>query len=205
VNNTLEHLKLWRVPLALALSLIVLQASRLKPALEYSREAVYHGQIWRLLTGNLVHLGWTHLTRDLAGLGLIWALVFRDLTERDAVWVLSVSALFVGIGLLLFDPAVTWYVGISGALFGLYTAGALRILRQRRLFGIVLLLGMLAIIAWSLFAGGLPGEATGLGGAVIPQAHLYGAIGGALTLVGLELFPRLNARPGAGSDRARPE
>jgi rhomboid family GlyGly-CTERM serine protease len=195
VSSALEHLKPWRVPIALSGLLIALQASGMRPALEYSRQAVHAGQVWRLATGNLVHLGWMHLIRDLAGLGLIWALVLRNLNERSAVWVLSLSALCVGIGLLLFDPGIGWYVGISGALFGLYTAGALSICKQRRPFGIALLLGMLGILGWSLYAGALPGETTDLGGAVVPQAHLYGAIGGAATLAVLEwLKVRRSAR-----------
>jgi rhomboid family GlyGly-CTERM serine protease len=190
MSRALEYLKPWRVPIGLAALLIVLQAAGLRDALEYSREAARNGQLWRLLTGNLVHLGWLHLCRDLAGLGLIWWLICRHLSERIAVGVLAVSALSVGVGLLLFSPRIEWYVGISGALFGLYTAGVLRICKERLLLGAALLAGMLGILAWSLYAGGLPGETTDLGGAVIPQAHFYGAIGGALTMVVLELFQR---------------
>lgn len=190
MNSAIEHLRPWRVPLALSALLLALQASGLKNALEYSREAVHQGQLWRLLTCNLVHLGWVHLVRDLAGLGLIWWLVSRDVSERSALWVLAISALSVGVGLLLFSPGIEWYVGISGALFGLYSAGALRICKERRLPGAALLLGMVGILAWSLYAGALPGETTGLGGTVVPQAHLYGAIGGALTMAALEVLDR---------------
>jgi rhomboid family GlyGly-CTERM serine protease len=175
-------LKRWRAPLALSALLIAAQVLGLRNALEYSRQSVRQGQLWRLVTGSLVHLGWMHLARDLAGLGLIWWLTSRYLSQRSAVWIVSMSALAVGVGLLLFDPDVEWYVGISGALFGLYTAGALLICKERAVLGTALLLGMLGILAWSLHAGALPLETTGLGGAVIPRAHLYGAIGGALTL-----------------------
>jgi membrane associated rhomboid family serine protease len=143
-----------------------------------------------------------HLARDLAGLGLIWWLVSRYLSERSAVWIVSMSALAVGVCLLLFDADVEWYVGISGALFGLYTAGALHMCKERVMLGAALLLGMLGVLAWSLYAGALPLETTGLGGAVIPQAHLYGAIGGALTLVALELSKGLHTVRTADSDEA---
>ena len=193
MNRALESLKPWRVPIGLGLLLIALQAMGLRDALEYSRDAVRQGQLWRLFTGNLVHLVWLHLNRDLAGLGLIWALLSSYLSERSALWVLLASALSVGVGLLIFSPGIEWYVGISGALFGLYTAGALRICKERRMHGVALLIGMLGLLAWSLRAGGLPGEATGLGGAVIPQAHLYGAVGGALTMAAWELFRRIGS------------
>ena len=183
-----EYLKPWRVPIGLSAALIALQLSGLRGALDYSREAIREGQLWRLLTGNVVHLGWMHLARDLAGLGLIWWLVSRYLSERSALWALSVSALSVGLGLLIFSPGIEWYVGISGALFGLYTAGVLRMCKARLVLGVTLLLGMLGILAWSLYAGGLPGETAGLGGAIVPQAHMYGAMGGAVSVAALELL-----------------
>ena len=138
------------------------------------------GQVWRLLTGNLVHLGWVHLARDTAGLFLIWGLVAQSLDRRSRLWVLCVCGLAVGVGLLAFNPAIGWYVGISGVLFGLFCAGALSQLRERPVYAGALLCGMTAVIAWTLYAGALPGETRDLGGRVVPQAHLYGALGGAL-------------------------
>lgn len=172
-------LRRWRVPLILAALLVALQAVRGRNALEYRRAAVLHGQVWRLLTGSLVHLGWVHLARDLAGLFLIWGLLAHVLEERSWLWALLASAAAVGLGLLA-DPGIAWYVGISGVLFGLFCAGALGEFRQRPRYAGALLLGMMAVIAWTLHAGALPGEAAGLGGNVVPQAHLYGAIGGAV-------------------------
>lgn len=188
VSGALEYLKPWRTPIALAALLIALQVTDLREALEYSRPAVSQGQLWRLVTASLVHLGWAHLGRDLVGLCLIWALASRYLSERSAFGLLCLSALAVGAGLFVFSPGLGWYVGISGALFGLYTAGVLRMCKEQLVLGAALFLSMLAILAWTLYAGGLPGEAAGLGGAVIPQAHLYGAIGGAMTTAALEVF-----------------
>ena len=173
-------LQLWRVPIGLAALLALLQATGLRHALEYRRTAVLlQGQVWRLLTGNLVHLGWVHLARDAAGLFLIWGLVAQSLDRRSRLWVLGVSGLAVGLGLLVFSPAIEWYVGISGVLFGLFCAGVLSQLRTHPLYACTLLFGMAAVIAWTLYAGALPGETRDLGGQVVPQAHLYGALGGA--------------------------
>lgn len=163
----------------LAALLTVLQVAKTRTALEYRRAAILHGQVWRLLTGSLVHLGWVHLARDLAGLFLIWGLLHSVLDERSWLWVMLTSAFAVGLGLFVFDPGITWYVGISGVLFGLYCAGALSELRERLAHAGALLLGMAGVIAWTLYAGALPGETVGLSGNVVPQeAHLYGAIGG---------------------------
>lgn len=169
----------WRVPAALAALLVLLQGAGLRSALEYRRRAIRHGELWRVLTGNGVHLGWDHLARNLAGLCLIWALFGRSLDEREWLAVIGVSSLAVGLGLFAFSPAITWYVGISGALFGMFAAGALGQWPKRPIYAGTLLLGMLAVILWTRLAGALPEETVDLGGRVIPQAHLYGAIGGA--------------------------
>jgi len=177
-GNT-EFLQLWRVPIGLAALLVLLQVLGLRHVLEYRRAAVLRGQVWRLLTGNLVHLGWVHLARDVAGLFLIWGLVAQSLDRRSWIWVPCVGGLAVGLGLLVFNPTIEWYVGISGVLFGLFCAGALTQLQARPLYAGALLLGMAAVIGWTLYAGALPGETKDLGGRVVPQAHLYGAFGGA--------------------------
>lgn len=189
VNDGRALLRHWRAPLLLAVLLALLQVTGARAAMEYRRTAVLHGEIWRLMTSSLVHLGWVHLLRDLAGLFLIWGLFARRLSERTCLGVLMVSALVVGLGLLIFSPEIGWYVGISGALFGLFCAGALCELRTRPLYGGALLLGMAAIVGWTLYAGAWPDETVGLGGQVVPQAHLYGAVGGAACML-LRRAPR---------------
>ena len=178
-----QILRRWRLPLALAAALTTFQAAGWAPALQYRRQAVLRGEVWRLLTGNLVHLGWVHLSRDVLGLFLIWGLYRDALDERAWVGVLLVSALAVGTGLLAFSPQIAWYVGISGVLFGFFCAGALSELPRRPVYSGALLLGMIAVIGWTLKTGALPDETRGLGGKVVPQAHLYGAIGGAIFLL----------------------
>lgn len=194
-------LRVWRLPLLLALLLVVLQALGLRAALEYRRDAVLHGQLWRLLTGNLVHLGWVHLLRDLAGLFLIWGLFTTRMRERSWLALMLVSALAVSLGLLACSPQVAWYVGVSGVLFGLFCAGALLEWRERPLYAGALLLGMTVVIAWTLHAGALPGETRDLGGAVVPQAHLYGALGAAAFILLRHGWLRLRATRGAGEGR----
>lgn len=169
----------WRAPVLLTTLLMVLQAAGWRAALEYRRTAVLRGQVWRLLTGSVVHLGWVHLLRDVAGLFLIWALFADSMDGRWWFGLILVSDLAVGLGLLAFSPGIGWYVGISGVLFGMFSGGALAQFQERPLYAGGLLLGMVVIIGWTWYAGALPGETVGLGGKVVPQAHLYGALGGA--------------------------
>ena len=175
-----ERVRRWRLPVGLTAALVTFQAAGWTSALEYRRSSLLRGQVWRLVTGSFVHLGWIHLGRDALGLLLIWGLLSQALDESAWLGALLVSALAVGLGLLAFSPQIAWYVGISGPLFGLFCAGALVELPDHPLHSAALLLGMGAVIGWTLHAGALPGETRGLGGKVVPQAHLYGAIGGAI-------------------------
>ena len=190
-------LRLWGVPGALALLLVALQAAGWRDALEYRRSALLQGQLWRLVTGSFVHLGWVHLLRDLLGLFLIWGLFAPALEVRAWLGLILTSSVAVGVGLLAFDPSVAWYVGISGVLFGMFCAGALLEFPHRPVFSAALLVGMLAVIGWTLHAGALPGETRELGGKVVPQAHLYGAAGGAIFVLLNRLLRARAGRPDA--------
>lgn len=201
VNAPRRLLRIWRLPLLLAALLLALQSLGLRDALEYRRTAVLHGQLWRLLSGNLIHLGWVHLLRDLAGLFLIWGLFATRMRERTWLALILVCAMAVGLGLLAFSPQIAWYVGISGVLFGLFCAGALLEWRQRPLYAGALLLGMAVVIGWTLHAGALPGETRDLGGAVVPQAHLYGALGGTAFMLLRQGWMRLRMTRGTGEGR----
>ena len=52
--------------------------------LRYDRDAILAGQLWRVLTGHLVHLGGSHLAMNLVGLALIWMLFGRLMST--AAW-----------------------------------------------------------------------------------------------------------------------
>ncbi len=146
--------------------------------LAYDRAALGAGQLWRFLTGHFVHLGWTHLVLNLAGLGLVAWLVGPVFSWPRWVLVALVSIVAIDTGLWLLNPGLVWYVGLSGMLHGLLAAGLLPRLLRRDRESMVLAAFVLAKLAWEQFAGPLPGSESTSGGAVIVDAHLYGVIGG---------------------------
>ena len=148
--------------------------------LRYDRDAILHGQWWRIISGNIVHLGWPHLLLNLAGLILVWLLFRQTLTSRSWIYVTLASATAVGVGLLLFDPELQWYVGLSGVLHGLFAAGLVTALYAGNRGDWWLLVLFVAKITWEQLVGTMPGSAEIAGGTVIVNAHLYGAIGGAV-------------------------
>jgi rhomboid family GlyGly-CTERM serine protease len=146
----------------------------------YQRDAIEGGQYWRLVSGHLVHLNFGHLWPNLAALLIIGAL-FDDVF-RSVDWLRAsvVSAAAIDLGLYVFDPAVEWYVGLSGVLHGLVAAGALALLLRKQKLGAVLALGLGAKLAFEQLAGPVPFTAESVGGPVVVAAHLYGAAGGLL-------------------------
>jgi rhomboid family GlyGly-CTERM serine protease len=180
---------------AVALLAILMQlgGEPLRAALAWDRDALEAGQWWRLASGHFVHLGWSHLALNLAGLGLVTWITGRayGLVRWLLIAVITLAAIDAGFW-FLYDE-LDWYVGLSGLLHGLLVAGlfagATRGDREAMALG-ALVVGKLA---WEQLAGPLPGSESTSGGAVIVDAHLYGAIGG---LVGA-LVPWRRVRPEA--------
>ena len=173
-------LKLHGFPLAVAVGAIfvALLGTDADLALRYDRAAILDGQVWRLLSGHLAHLGWSHLIMNLAALALIWMLVGRLLTAWQWVWVAVICGLGVSGGLLAFNPELVWYVGLSGVLHGLLVSGCLAELRTSHRSAWLLLSLVWIKLIWEQVAGPLPGSEMGAGGAVVVDAHLYGALAG---------------------------
>jgi len=167
--------------------LLALGGDAWRDALRYDRTAILHGAWWRLFTGNLVHLGWGHLGEDLAGYILLWLLFEDVLPGWRSPALIAAGGLGVGLGLLIGDPGLQWYVGISGALNTLWVVGAVRLMRRRDSVGWLLGLFLVGKLIYEQWQGPLPLSETLTGGDVVVDAHLYGALVGAL-LCGFEML-----------------
>jgi rhomboid family GlyGly-CTERM serine protease len=124
---------------------------------------------------------------------LIWALFGKYLSVAYWLLVLTVSCLLTSAGLLLFNPQLQWYVGLSGVLHGLFIVGSIYDIKSGRLDANLLLLAVCLKLVWEQVAGPLPGSESTAGGNVIVDAHLYGAVSGAIIALGFHL-PRLLAK-----------
>lgn len=162
--------------------------------LRFERSAIQAGEIWRLLTAHLTHLGWSHLMLNLAGLLLVWLLCGNSLPVRLWWVVLVVCALGVSLGLLLFDPSLKWYVGLSGVLHGLLVAGSIAAWSTGQRDSLLLLVAVGLKLAWEQMLGPLPGSEASAGGRVVVDAHLYGACTGALIMGVVLMVPAWRQR-----------
>jgi len=151
-----------------------------RSALRYERFAIQDGEAWRLLSGHFVHLGWSHTAMNGIGLLLVWALVHGSFSIGRWLAVVLLVIAGIDLGFWILQPHLVWYVGMSGLLHGLLTAGAVDGMRKRQLEFWVLSALLAGKLVYEQVLGPLPGSASTAGGNVIVAAHLYGAIGGVI-------------------------
>ena len=157
------------------LGLLELGGEPIRATWSYQRAAIAAGELWRVLTAHFVHLDANHALLNTLGLVLMWALFARDYSPLRWLAIYLVSALTISLGLYVFNPQIEWYVGASGALHGVMTAGTLAHLRRRDLDGWILAVFIVGKLAYEQLAGSMP-----FAGAAhtVVDAHLYGAVGG---------------------------
>ncbi len=190
----LSHIKfhfLWRPVYGLWLGIFllsfILQLGGWVDVWRYDRLRVEQGAWWLLLTGHLVHLNWAHWALNMAGLGIVAFFFSSYASVKQWLLVMLVSAVFIGIGVTLWNTDIRYYVGLSGVLHGMFIFGALCEIRYYPLSGYVLLLLIVGKLLWEHFQGPMPGSEAFIGGMVLTSAHLYGAVGGAAVWLGTRI------------------
>lgn len=179
-----------RQSLAGAAVMLLLQAATpLHSSLQYQQALVAH-EPWRALTAHLVHINWTHALINAAAWFIVARLFAPEFTRWRQPAVLVASAVAITLSLALLHPTIVWYRGFSGVLHGLFFAGALcwllRTLRAGQTSLRALWLPVLLVVGGAIKVvleqpgGSATPYADWLGAGTVPQAHLAGAVTGAL-------------------------
>lgn len=169
---------LWGAVIALSVMCIVLQTLGLSDALAYQRSDIANGQLWRLLSGNFMHTNVWHLVMNLAG---FWVVTFIHRMHYRAggfMGLMLLLCLLQGLGLYLFVPSLLGYVGLSGALHGLFAFGALSDIRRGWRSGWLLLVGVVAKVTSEQTLGASNDVTALIGARVATEAHLIGLLSG---------------------------
>lgn len=176
--------------------------------LQYDRQAIAHGQLWRLVTGHLVHFGLEHLAWDAAVFVLLAVLCWR-LGRGLCLASLLGATLAIPAVLWTLEPGMQTYRGLSGLDSALYVTAAVALGRRlwshgRRVAAAATLLsvlGLAAKVGYELATGqALFVDAAALGFAPVPIAHATGGLAGGLAALSAPTAPR----PGARSAGAQP-
>ncbi|MCG7539780.1 rhombosortase [Pseudoalteromonas sp. OF7H-1] len=170
-------------PASLAILSTILMLFGLGPHLDFDRNAIADGEIWRILSGQFTHSNWYHLMLNLLGILFIW-LLHAEYTTLRKYWLnVLFLGLFTGLMILLFSPNIVVYTGLSGLLHGLIVWGALEDIKRKLTTGYLLFIGVWAKICWEQYAGASTDVAKLIDSRVAIEAHLFGAVGGVVLAV----------------------
>ena len=157
--------------------------SLLAEHLIYQRNEISNGELWRMLTGHFFHTNTYHLLLNLAALVLLWALHGHFYSIKNYLGLFLFSAIICSIGLYFYSPQLIQYVGLSGALHGVFCFGALFDIKTHDKTGYLLFLGLWVKIIHEQIYGASEDVSNLIGANVAIDAHLWGAIGGLVFFV----------------------
>jgi rhomboid family GlyGly-CTERM serine protease len=96
----------------------------------YDREAIFRGEIWRLITSHFVHFGDMHLIYNIVVFGIIgWIIEYKGHKNFKSLCLLmacSISAI-----LMVFKPDMIYFGGLSGIVCGSILYCSLLCLREQ--------------------------------------------------------------------------
>jgi rhomboid family GlyGly-CTERM serine protease len=160
----------------------------LSDLLVYDRQAILAGDLWRLVTGHLVHFSPAHLFFNLLGFVTAGLIVWRRGYSR--FWILcAISSLTISVALLL-DPDVTSFGGISGLVNAAVVFAATRGIGEGgrwRWFSVAILILTVVNSVLETMTGrptfAIQGDQSFV---PVPLSHVIGGLTGAI--MGLELW-----------------
>ncbi|MFQ3237702.1 MAG: rhomboid family GlyGly-CTERM serine protease [Paraglaciecola sp.] len=162
--------------------------------LAFDRSQLAEHQWWRLLTANFLHTNLNHLLLNFAGVLLLWALHGEYYRTTPYLLIFIFCALGSSIGIYFFAPRLDWYVGLSGALHGVFLWGAFQDIQHKRHSGWLLILAVWFKIIHEQYSGASAEIATLINATVAIEAHLYGALSGTLLVCYVVVFGQKKAK-----------
>ena len=148
--------------------------------LAYYHTGIAQFEFWRLISASFCHTNFYHLLMNIFGL-MITLLLFIDTFKFIKIFPLIIfNSLFIGIMLFFFEPQVSWYVGLSGVLHGLFSYGVSVDLYNKDRWGYLLGGGFILKIIYEQLFGAAQSTIDLINAPVLVNAHLYGAFSGVL-------------------------
>lgn len=175
MKKILSHLILPAIIAVICIT-ITISGETVSNALRYDALAINNGEIWRLFTAHFVHLTWSHLWLNLAGLLLVFVFFGKCISSTSWLIYISINTLTISLLIYFLNPEIVWYVGLSGVLHGLFIIGGIADIQYRKWEGIGFTSIIIAKVIYEQIAGPLPGSEETAGGPVLVDAHFYGVI-----------------------------
>ncbi|MCI2284129.1 rhombosortase [Colwellia sp. MSW7] len=160
----------------------------------YQRNLIIQGELWRLLTGHLLHTNGYHLLLNLTALIMLWALHGRFYTIKNYSALFLFCCLSTSVGVFYSSPSLIQYVGLSGVLHGIFVYGAIMDIMSKDKTGYLLFLGVWLKIAHEQIYGAGKDVSNLIEANVAVDAHLWGAIGGLFFTMVYLFFIKLKSK-----------
>ena len=157
------------------------------------------GEWWRIVTSQFVHVGFNHTLLNIVGYLIIGAAFREEISAREEAISLGIAVLGVGLGIYLFSTDIEWYVGLSGAIYGILAHNLIVGWNRSQILSIFFAVFLVGKFIYEQFIAG-PDTVTAsfIGAQVAIDSHLYGAITGAISgVVSLFVFHRHDRTPSA--------
>ncbi|MBQ4832435.1 rhombosortase [Pseudoalteromonas sp. MMG010] len=183
-------------PLTLLLISFVFAAFDLNSILEFNRNNINNGELWRIFTSQFVHANWMHYFLNSTGVILIWLLHGEYTSPKRYCFNITSLALWCGLGVYWLCPDISIYTGLSALLHGVIVWGAIKDIQLGLKSGILLFIGIWLKIAHEQINGPSSDIAKMIDSTVAIDAHLIGAVGGVVlaTPILIALIKKLNAK-----------
>jgi rhomboid family GlyGly-CTERM serine protease len=145
----------------------------------YVRSAIFGGEWWRLFTGNFTHFGVSHLAWNLVVLVPTGVWLERRWPRPGRRFMLMLPWA-IGLALLIFEPRLEVYAGLSGVVIGLVALLGLQLRRHspadRWWANALLLLVLIKLAAEGVKSGPLFAQFSDRAIGVVLLAHLAGVV-----------------------------
>lgn len=185
---------------SLIVMVLIVATSGLSPAmidtLALVADKIREGEWWRIVTSQFVHVGTNHMLLNVVGYLIVGAAFREDVNPKEEAVALAFAVLGVGMGIYLLNPEIQWYVGLSGAIYGLLVHNLIVGWRRSTILSLLFTAFLLGKFYHEQFVSG-PDTVTAsfIGAQVAIDSHLYGAVTGLVTgLMSFFLFHR-HAQP----------
>jgi len=143
-------------------------------------ENIKQGEYWRFFSGHFIHYSWFHCASNVIGL-LLLAGIFNN-TKHNINWLLAsiFICIVISSGLMLFSNQLSWYVGFSGVLTGLYAYASIKTYSENRKLSVMILIVLSSYVVFQLLEGELISSVLLQEIKTSSYAHAYGLFAGIL-------------------------
>lgn len=146
--------------------------------LAFYHSAISEFEFWRFLTASFCHTNLNHLLMNMVGL-VVTVLLFLETYQKHLLSpIIIFNSVFIGVAIFFFDPNIHSYVGLSAVLHGLFSFAVIDDIRRKDKWGWILGLGIIGKLAHEQIYGASQTTIEQIGGPVLINGHLYGAIAG---------------------------